>query len=139
MAAAHKKRVGDRIRQAREAKGWTQRELANELPGKVDGPGISRWERGGVMPQSDTLEAIAAALDVDVAYFHVEDPTPGTPDLMGALRNGDQPNESQLDRIETKLDILLELAKQLLADDFQRASDAVQADQAQRGQGRRVA
>src|SRR6266508_3105536 len=87
MADEHKVRVGARIREAREAKGWTQRELAQALPGRVDGPSVSRWERGGVLPQLDTLRAIADALETTVAAFHEDDGQPeagvaSTPGLL---------------------------------------------------------
>lgn len=113
MAAEHKERIGARIRDARDAKGWTQAELARALPGTVDGPSVSRWERGKVSPHPETLEAIATALDVDVSYFLVAAPKAGTPDLMGAL-NGNQ--QDRLDRLQAvveenarKLDEILAL------------------------------
>lgn len=88
MAAEHRSRVGGRIAQAREAKGWSQRELARQLPGKVDGPSVSRWETGKVYPEQ-YIDALAEALDVDVSYFLAPAPEPGTPDLMGALADAD--------------------------------------------------
>lgn len=110
--AEYQERVGRRIRQAREDKGWSQSKLALEIgPTKKgqprDASTISRYERGKVMPGTDALESIAAALDVDVAYFMASEPKPGTPDLMGNLRAG----ESQLDRIESRLDEVLELLR----------------------------
>lgn len=106
MAAEYKARVGERIREAREAKGWSQAALARELPGTVDGPSVSRWERGKVAPNPDTLEALADALDVDVSHFLSARPEAGTADLMGALAGE---SASQLDRIESKLDRILSL------------------------------
>lgn len=108
MAAEYKARVGARIRQAREAKGWTQSRLARELPESVDGPSVSRWENAKVAPGPDYLEALALALDVDLSFFLAPEPEPGTPDLLGALGapNGDV---AQLDRIEAKLDAVLSL------------------------------
>ena len=85
MVEEHKLRVGSRIRQAREAKGWSQSQLARELPGSTDGPSISRYERGEVMPRPPMLDALADALDVDTSFFLVAEPTPGTADLMGTL------------------------------------------------------
>jgi len=104
--AEYQERVGRRIREAREAKDWSQAKLAHAIgPTKKgqprDASTISRYERGKVMPGSDTLEAIARVLDVDVAYFMAAEPKAGVADLMTSL-NGD--GESQLARIEAKLD-----------------------------------
>lgn len=85
MVEEHKLRVGSRIRQAREAKGWSQAQLARELPGSTDGPSISRYERGEVLPRPGMLDALADALGVDTSFFLVAEPEPGTPDLMGDL------------------------------------------------------
>ncbi len=107
VVAEYRARVGQRIREAREKKGWTQRQLAYALPGQADGPTISRWERGGVLPQTDTLEALAKALDVDVSYFLAPEPErEDTTDLLDVLAQPDG-SKSQLDRIEAKLDDLL--------------------------------
>lgn len=109
MAARYKARVGERIRDARLAKGerireagegtgLTQAQLARMLPGSTEGSQVSRWERGEVQPQPDTLDALAAALDVDVSYFLAPAPESGTPDLMDSLNE-----PTQLDRIELLL------------------------------------
>ena len=101
MAAQGAQRVGARIREARDAKGWTQVDLARAMPGnRLDGPSVSRWERGLVMPTPANIDALAEALDKDVSFFYVEDePKPGTGDLLGTL--------SRLDRIEAMLAELL--------------------------------
>lgn len=105
--AEYQQRLGRRIAQAREAKGWSQPELAHHLPpskyGKPrDGSTISRYERGVVTPGSETLEALAAVLEVDVAWFYENDEKPAeTPSLLDAFGG------SQLDRIEGKIDRLL--------------------------------
>lgn len=59
--------VGPRIREAREAAGMTQEELANaaDLPQ----PHISRLENGKHSPTSMTLEKIAKALGVSATTF----------------------------------------------------------------------
>lgn len=105
VAAEFKQRVGERIREARETtinpqtgRTWTQRELANALPGKVEGASVSRWERGKVLPQHDTLEAIARALDRDLASFFVAGDG-GTPAADGG---------GQLQRVEGLLAELVE-------------------------------
>lgn len=99
-----KKRIGPRIKQARLAKKrpdgrpWTQGDLARALPGHVEPSSISRWENGKVRPQDPTLEAIADALDRDFSWFTASDPTTGTPDLIGALGNG-QPELTEGERM----------------------------------------
>jgi transcriptional regulator with XRE-family HTH domain len=113
MAAEYKARVAGRIREARERKGLSQSSLARLLPGKVDGPSISRWERAIVAPKPDTLEALATALDVDVSYFLVAEPEPGTPDLMAAL--GAAGDATQLDRIEAAQATILGKLDEVLA------------------------
>lgn len=115
MAAEYKSRVGNRIRAAREAKGWTQSRLARELPESIDGPSVSRWENAKVAPGPDYLEALAAALDVDLSYFLAPEPAEGAPDLLGALGTGGE--AQQLDRLEHALVdvrvLLLNLHEQL--------------------------
>lgn len=106
MAAEHVVRMGARIKARREEVGLTQRELAEKIPGKSDGNQVSKWERGEHRVSDDTLEHIARALDVDAGYFMVAEPVPGSADLVGALAE-----QSQLDRIEAKLDELLDAVR----------------------------
>ena len=111
--ADFKKRVGERIAQARDAQGWTQAQLANRLGDSIDSGSISRWETGRVFPEQH-LEELAAALGVDVSYSMAPEPATGTPDLMGSLA-GDR-----LDRLERRVDHLtgqMEVALRLLAGD----------------------
>ncbi len=65
--------LGRRLREARLAKGMNQAELGAAL-GLEDensaAPRISRYERGDRMPDEETMEALAEALDLPVAYFH---------------------------------------------------------------------
>lgn len=114
MAAEYKARVGARIREAREARGWTQTQLARELPGTVDGASVSRWETGKVMPQPDTLDALATALEVDVSYFLVEKPRRPVPDLMAELGG------SQAEGLGERLDRILALLEYLASEDARR-------------------
>ncbi|HIE4140219.1 MULTISPECIES: helix-turn-helix domain-containing protein [Stenotrophomonas] len=61
------------MRDARKAKGLTQAELGAVL-GLEDentaAPRISRYERGDRMPDEKTMEVLAEALELPVAYFH---------------------------------------------------------------------
>lgn len=54
--------TGERIRQARIEKGWTQKQLG-ELCGIAE-PTIRRYELGKLNPKKETLEKIAAPLGV---------------------------------------------------------------------------
>jgi transcriptional regulator with XRE-family HTH domain len=83
--AEHKQRVGQRIRAARENAGRSQSDLARLLPGKTEGPSVSRWERGVVMPRNETLDALAESLGVDVSYFLVAEPKARTVSPLDAL------------------------------------------------------
>lgn len=58
---------GERIRELREAKGWTQLELAKRAG--VTPQSVSRWEQGQSNPRLDQLTRVAEALDVDLSAF----------------------------------------------------------------------
>lgn len=88
--------IGARIKELREERHLTQRELADQLPGKTEGKDISRWENGKHRPTPDTLSAIADALGTNVADLHAgpvaDRPERGpTPDPFAAATksNGD--------------------------------------------------
>jgi ribosome-binding protein aMBF1 (putative translation factor) len=63
------KRVGLRIRRERQARGWTQLQLANAMVGEHYSSQISVWERGRAMPSIANLETLADALGVPVETF----------------------------------------------------------------------
>jgi transcriptional regulator with XRE-family HTH domain len=58
--------VGDRIRDARLAKDWTQAELAARMG--VNERTVSRWQSGH-LPKPETLVQLAVVLGVPQAYF----------------------------------------------------------------------
>ncbi len=64
------KAIGRRIRQAREAAGMTQEELAEDLDTKP--ATVSRWESGS-FPKRIGLPKIAAALNKPVDWFYPAD------------------------------------------------------------------
>lgn len=114
----HKIRVGQRIRAAREAHGWSQAQLAREVESTLDGPSISRYERGQVMPRPAMLDSLANALGVDTAYFLVPDPPPDAPtgDLMEALRS---PSDQKLAELQEQITGLRDAVLALVADNQQ--------------------
>jgi HTH-type transcriptional regulator / antitoxin HipB len=57
--------IGQRIREARRAKGLTQLELATATD--IRRPNVARLERGGNTPTIETLQRVAEALGVSVA------------------------------------------------------------------------
>lgn len=59
--------LGARIRAAREAKGWSQVDLAAHLG--LTTTTISRWERGSSTPQRRGLRALSRALDRAPDWF----------------------------------------------------------------------
>lgn len=59
--------IGSRLKQARDAAGLSQRELATECG--LSAMAISKYERGESTPSSQVLQALVEALDVRVEYF----------------------------------------------------------------------
>lgn len=77
--------VGDRIREARERKGWLQKELAQRV--HVEPQTVSNWERGVTTPDLDKLDLLARELDLVAADFLAEpEITTVREDEMRALR-----------------------------------------------------
>jgi transcriptional regulator with XRE-family HTH domain len=58
--------VGDRIRQARLAHGWTNEELARRMA--VNWRTVHRWQKGQ-LPKFETLARLADVLEVPEAYL----------------------------------------------------------------------
>lgn len=59
--------VGDRIKQARKAKGWTQQKLATEAG--VTRPAVTQYEAGTSVPKRPTLQKIASLLNVSERWL----------------------------------------------------------------------
>lgn len=57
--------IGQRIRELRERKDWSQEDLAREAA--ITAAALSRIELGKVDPRLSTLRAFAAALGLDLA------------------------------------------------------------------------
>ena len=62
--------IGRNIKAARDAKGLTQRDLAEAID--TDSFSVSRWERGAHKPSDDALAALAAALEMPLSDFFTE-------------------------------------------------------------------
>ena len=60
--------IGDRIKELRKAKGWSQKELAEKL--NVTQSAIGKWEgKGKTIPSDDIKLRIAALFNVSVDYL----------------------------------------------------------------------
>lgn len=74
-AAAQRFAIGRAIAELRDAAGWSQSRLADELCNVSDQPytrqDVSRWECGKRRPRSRTLRIIAAALQVPVQMLEI--------------------------------------------------------------------
>lgn len=74
--------VGDRIREAREAKAWLQKTLAARV--HVEPQTVSNWERGVSTPDLDKLEMLARELDRPISFFVAEEATEVEPAGLAA-------------------------------------------------------
>lgn len=108
MAGENAAQIGARIREAREAKGWTRRQLAREMDGVASDNDLYRWETGRHRPHDETLATIAKALHLPLSYFLDFEHKDETPDVLGAL-NGDTPAVEQLVAAVSALDERLRL------------------------------
>ena len=61
--------IGDRIKLARRKAGLSLRGLSTAMRAKVTAQAIGKYERGEDVPSSGVLMALAAALDVSMAYL----------------------------------------------------------------------
>ena len=97
---AKKPPVGERIRNARTAKGWMQKHLAAEV--EVEPITVSRWERGATTPDLDVLRLVADATGKPLTYFVADEAEPAALEQrVAALEDG-------LGRIERMLERVLE-------------------------------
>jgi transcriptional regulator with XRE-family HTH domain len=106
MTPHAKTELGGRIREARAARGWKQRELASEV--EVEPITVSRWERGATTPDLDVLRLVADATGKPLSYFvAAESEQPPTPVAEGAIRRLEQAADrlaAEADRIATLLE-----------------------------------
>lgn len=66
----------ERVKELREARGWTQVELAKRL--NFHSSAVSQWESGQRNPSRDTLQRLASLFGVSIAYLlgETDDPSP---------------------------------------------------------------
>jgi transcriptional regulator with XRE-family HTH domain len=98
--AAAVKFSGEKLRQERLRRGWTQSDLARRAT--VREQQIFRWERAENTPSADAVAALAGALEVDLGELY-ERPDP------------DDDEESETDRVAAELERLgyADMAKDL--------------------------
>jgi len=60
--------IGRQIRKARDAKGWTQEELADRIG--VKQPAIAHYEQGLYVPKFKVMVRLAKELGMPLAYFY---------------------------------------------------------------------
>lgn len=61
--------IGNRLKLARDAKGWSLRDLEHAIDKLVSAQAIGKYERNEMMPGSKVLMALAKALEVSVDYL----------------------------------------------------------------------
>ncbi|NMI19795.1 helix-turn-helix domain-containing protein [Xanthomonas hortorum] len=94
LAPAHM--FGRRLREARLAKGLTQADLGAVLGLDEENsaaPRISRYERGDRVPDPASMEKLAEALGLPVAYFHAANDLMAETLLVMSRLNPDQQRE----------------------------------------------
>ena len=64
-----KLKFAERLKELRVEAGLTQKQLANELGGKVDQSSIARWERGVRIPLLDAAMILAEFFGVSLDYL----------------------------------------------------------------------
>jgi Zn-dependent peptidase ImmA (M78 family)/DNA-binding XRE family transcriptional regulator len=61
--------LGERMRQARKARGWSLEMLAGQMGGLVSRQALFKYEKGQATPGSTVLLALASALGVSLEFF----------------------------------------------------------------------
>lgn len=82
--------IGAAIRRAREEKGWKQRQLAAQIPGRagvtINAQTVSNWERGKHTPDMETLAVVAQALGKPISSLLNGDGEPAEEATPSAAR-----------------------------------------------------
>jgi transcriptional regulator with XRE-family HTH domain len=118
--------VGDKIRKLREAKGVSQKEVS--LTVGIERAQYSRIETGKAEPMLSSLEKIAAALGVTMAYFFTEEQPRDIhsydQSLVERVRMIDELDEKEMNSILTIIDMAI--AKKRLKDTLANALNLTQ-------------
>ena len=77
--------VGDKIRQLRKERGWSQSDLAGKLGVKPQN--ISRYEQNRVQPRESTLKIFAEVFELPLEEFQSLASTVDIPDLDPEMAN----------------------------------------------------
>ncbi len=64
-----KVKLGQRVKKLRKSLGLTQKEFANQVPGKMDYTYVGKIERGQQYPSLKLLERIGRVYHVPLTYF----------------------------------------------------------------------
>lgn len=77
--------LGEKIKSARKAKGFTQRQLADMVNAKHNS--ISDWESNKSKPDMDTVELLCGALDLTPTYLVGSKSDDEYADIIGKIMN----------------------------------------------------
>lgn len=61
--------IGEKIKELRKARGWTQRLLGEKFNPPKDFSAISRWERGKVVPSTGHIQEMAGIFQISTEVF----------------------------------------------------------------------
>ena len=100
-----RKQIGNRIRELRKAKGWSQEKAAQEIG--CSWRAIQRWEKGTVTPQWGSIEMLAKTFGVST------DQIMGTVDVKGQGIEP-EPLNVRVDKLTLRLAALQAQVDQLL-------------------------
>ena len=77
--------LGEKIKSARKAKGFTQRQLADMVNAKHNS--VSDWESNKSKPDMDTVELLCGALDLSPTYLVGSKSDDEYADIIGKIMN----------------------------------------------------
>lgn len=109
--ASRNEELGRRIKQARDDRGWKQKDLAQQV--HVEPMTVSRWERGVNTPDLDTLALIARATGKPQSFFVEERKVTQTTDQrLGAMSQNQQDALALLRELVATVDELKETIRE---------------------------